>query len=49
MIVIETHSGLCNRLRMVFSFYYLSLEKKERLYVIWKPDSYCPGFFFRLF
>lgn len=49
MIVIETHSGLCNILRMVFSFYYLSLEKKEKLYVIWKPDSYCPGFFLDYF
>ena len=49
MIVIKTHSGLCNRLRMVFSFYYLSLEKKEKLYVIWTPQGNCPGFFLDYF
>jgi hypothetical protein len=49
MMVIEPTYGLCNKLRVLFSYYKLAKEKKETLYVIWKSCAECPGFFLDYF
>jgi hypothetical protein len=49
MIVIEPGGGLCNYLRVVFSYYALALEKKEPLVVIWYKTNVCPGYFLDYF
>lgn len=49
MIVIYPIGGLCNYLRVLFSYYLVSLEKNETLIVIWTETSDCPGFFLDYF
>ena len=49
MIVIVPTGGLCNYLRVMFSYYSLSLEKHEQLLVIWYKTSACPGLFLDYF
>lgn len=49
MIVIIPEGGLCNYLRVMFSYYSLSLEKNTKLIVIWYKTSACPGLFLDYF
>lgn len=49
MIIIETKGGLCNRLRVMFSYYKLAESKKQKLYIIWIPSQECPGHFLDYF
>ena len=43
-LALKPAAGLCNRLRAIFSFYILSLEKEIDFLVIWEPCAkYCPG------
>ena len=49
MIVIVPEGGLCNYLRVVFSYYVMALEKNETLIVIWHITTVCPGFFLDYF
>ncbi len=42
--------GLCNRLRVLFSYYYYIVkEKKDKLTIIWIVDEQCNGFFLDYF
>jgi len=45
MIVVEPTSGLCNKLRVVFSYWEHAKLNNKKLTVIWKEDEACPGFF----
>lgn len=45
MIIIKPTGGLANRLRVIFSYRELAIQKSEKLLVLWKPDSSCDGFF----
>lgn len=47
--VLETNSGLCNRLRAVFSYYISLKNTNTKMIVIWKPDIHCPGYFLDYF
>ena len=49
MIVIHPTEGLCNRLRVVFSYYQKALENNEELAVIWDVTAQCNGFFLDCF
>lgn len=49
MIVIETVLGLCNRLRVVFSYHRYAQSVKRTLVVYWVPDTACDGFFLDFF
>lgn len=48
-MIIRQDSGLCNRLRTVFSFYQAALRDGEPLTVVWEPNLPCPGFFLDYF
>ena len=48
-IVIEAKSGLCNRLRVVFSHYQYARSVNSKLTVIWVKNSACPGCFLDYF
>ena len=49
MYVIHPRGGLCNYLRVVFSYYIKARELNEELVVIWKITSECNGFFLDYF
>ena len=49
MLVIKPTAGLCNRLRVVFSYYSKAVSENKQLIVIWRPDNFCPGFFLDYF
>ena len=49
MIVIKPVGGLCNKLRVVFSYYLLAKYKNEILIVIWIKCNECPGYFLDYF
>ena len=48
-IVIEAKSGLCNRLRAVFSHHQYARSVNSKLIVIWVKNSACPGCFLDYF
>ena len=48
-MVIEPTSGLCNYLRVVFSYYSYCIKNNETLVVIWLKTSACPGYFLDYF
>ena len=43
MIVIRPTGGLCNRLRVLISYYEDAMKKKEKLLVVWYEDINCNG------
>jgi hypothetical protein len=49
MYVIQPKGGLCNYLRVVFSYYIKACELNEELVVIWNITSQCNGFFLDYF
>lgn len=49
MIVVQPRGGLCNCLRVVFSYTELAKAKGDKLIVIWIWSSACPGFFLDYF
>jgi len=49
MIVVEPIGGLCNYLRVVFSYYQKAIKDNEELVVVWKKTESCPGFFLDYF
>ena len=49
MYVIQPTGGLCNYLRVVFSYYIKACELNEELVVIWNITSQCNGFFLDYF
>ena len=48
MIIIPT-AGLCNYLRVLFSYYQLAQKRNENLEVIWNITDQCPGHFLDYF
>ena len=49
MIVVKPIGGLCNKLRVTFSYYLLAKSQNKKLYVIWNIGSDCLGFFLDYF
>jgi len=49
MITIIPKGGLCNCLRVVFSWYQYAILQNLELNVIWKKTNECPGFFIDYF
>lgn len=49
MIVIKPLGGLCNRLRVIFSYNEYRKEINEQMLVIWVIDKACNGFFLDYF
>jgi len=49
MYVLETEAGLCNRLRVLFSYALHARSLQTRMLVYWTPDSACNGFFLDYF
>ena len=47
-MIIKPRRGLCNKLRVVFSFYKKSLELNESL-IVWIKDNECEGYFLDYF
>lgn len=44
--IIRPTSGLCNRLRVVLSYYEKMIKTtNETMVVVWQPNNHCPGFF----
>ena len=48
-MVIEPLYGLCNRLRVVFSWHKYAKARGESLVVVWKPTNSCNGYFLDCF
>ena len=48
-LVIIPKGGLCNKLRVVFSYLYNALKQKKKLVVIWIFDRCCEGYFLDFF
>lgn len=48
-IVILPTGGLCNMLRVTFSYYMKALSENKKLIVIWIPTNACPGYFTNFF
>lgn len=49
MITIQPVGGLCNYLRVIFSYYVYATNMNEQLLVIWNETEYCNGFFLDYF
>lgn len=49
MIVIQPKGGLCNYLRVIFSYYSKCCKENNELVVIWIKTSPCPGYFLDYF
>ena len=43
MIIIKPTGGLCNRLRVVISYYEDAKKKNEKLIIVWRQDINCNG------
>lgn len=48
-MLVFTAGGLCNRLRVIFSYYREAREKNVELTVLWETSKYCPGHFLEYF
>jgi len=49
MITIHPIGGLCNRLRVIFSYYEYTRKNNLQLNVIWIKNNSCPGYFLDYF
>jgi hypothetical protein len=49
MIIIKPTGGLCNYLRVVFSYYEYAIKNNLELNVIWIKTDQCPGYFLDYF
>ena len=49
MYVIEPTCGLCNKLRVIFSYYKFVKNNNMKLTVIWLKSPECPGYFLDYF
>ena len=45
MIIIEPEGGLCNYLRVIFSYYNYANSLNTELSVIWNVTNHCNGHF----
>lgn len=49
-VAIHPQSGMCNRLRAIFSFYLLSIQRKQKFLVVWEEcRRTCPGILFEYY
>ncbi len=48
-ICVKPFGGLCNYLRVIFSYYKYAQSNKKKLIVIWEITKYCNGFFLDYF
>ena len=48
-ITIVPTGGLCNKLRVIFTYYMFAKAQNKLLYVIWEEDEECPGYFLDYF
>ena len=48
-MIIETRQGLCNRLRVTFSYLMYAKSIRQPLFVYWAPCPACDGFFLDYF
>ncbi len=48
-MIIQPTGGLCNRLRVVFSYYKYSKYLNQKLIIIWEPLPTCNGYFLDYF
>ena len=49
MITIQPKYGLCNYLRVIFSYYEYAISINSELNVLWKKTNHCPGYFLDYF
>jgi hypothetical protein len=49
MIKVIPVGGLCNKLRVTFSYYKLAKSQNKQLEVVWNSDNACEGFFLDYF
>jgi len=49
MIIIKPTGGLCNYLRVIFSYYEYARKNNSELNVIWIKSNSCPGYFLDYF
>ncbi len=49
MVQVKPKGGLCNKLRVVFSYYEYALSINSDLNVIWGKSNACPGYFLDYF
>lgn len=49
MVQVKPRGGLCNKLRVVFSYYEYALSINSDLNVIWEKSEVCPGYFLDYF
>ena len=49
MIIIKPTGGLCNYLRVIFSYYEYARKNNSELNVIWIKSNACPGYFLDYF
>lgn len=49
MILIKPIGGLCNCLRVLFSYYKYARSINSELYVVWRVTKECPGHFLKYF
>ena len=47
--VIKPSGGLCNYLRVIFSYYQYAQKINKKLVVIWTVTRFCNGFFLDYF
>lgn len=45
ILVVKPIGGLCNKLRVIFSYYKKAINENKKLIIIWIADRDCPGFF----
>ena len=48
-MIIKPTGGLCNYLRVVFSYYSKAIHENTQLLVIWESTDACPGYFLDYF
>ena len=49
ILVVKPIGGLCNKLRVIFSYYKKAINENKKLIIIWIADRDCPGFFLNYF
>jgi len=48
-LIIIPIAGLCNRLRVIFSYYQQAISEQKKLVVLWRNEIDCNGFFLDYF
>jgi hypothetical protein len=48
-LIVKALGGLCNKLRVTFTYHEKAKSENNKLIIIWTVDQYCPGFFLDYF